>query len=42
MYDTSTKAIEDICHLLQCQPENLIEWKVDIKPDLIYATRFKE
>lgn len=22
--------------------ENLIEWEIDIMPDLIYATRFKE
>ena len=42
MCDASTKAIEDICHLLQCQPENLIEWKVDIKSYLTYATKFKE
>ena len=27
--------------LLQCQPEDLIEWKVDLKPELEYETRFK-
>jgi DNA-binding Xre family transcriptional regulator len=42
MYDVSTKTIEDICQLLQCQPEDLIEWKVDLKPELAYETRFKE
>ena len=31
-----------ICQLLQCQPEDLIEWKVDLKPELAYETRFKE
>jgi len=42
MCDVSTKTIEDICQLLQCQPEDLIEWKVDLKPELAYETRFKE
>ncbi len=42
MCDVSTKTIEDICQLLQCQPEDLIEWKVDLKPELAYENRFKE
>ena len=42
MCDVSTKTIEDICQLLQCQPEDLIEWKVDLKPELAYEIRFKE
>lgn len=42
MCDISTKTIEDICRLLQCQPEDLIEWKVDLKPELAYESRFKE
>lgn len=37
----STKTIEDICQLLQCQPEDLIEWKVDLKPELAYESKFK-
>lgn len=41
MCDVSTKTIEDICQLLQCQPEDLIEWKADLKPELAYETRFK-
>ena len=41
MCDVSTKTIEDICQLLQCQPEDLIEWKVDLKPELAYESRFK-
>ena len=41
MCDVSTKTIEDICQLLQCQPEDLIEWKVDLKPELSYENRFK-
>ena len=40
--DVSTKTIEDICQLLQCQPYELIEWKVDLKPELAYENRFKE
>lgn len=40
MCDVSTKTIEDICQLLQCQPENLIEWKVNLKPELSYEKRF--
>ena len=39
--DVSTKTIEDICRLLQCQPQDLIEWKVDLKPELSYENRFK-
>jgi hypothetical protein len=42
MCDVSTKTIEDICQLLQCQPQDLIEWKVDLKPELSYENRFKE
>lgn len=34
--DVSTKTIEDICQLLQCQPQDLIEWKVDLKEELSY------
>lgn len=42
MCDVSTKTIEDICQLLQCQPKDLIEWKVDLNPKLAYENRFKE
>lgn len=42
MCDVSTKTIEDICQLLQCQPQDLIEWKVDLKSELAYENRFKE
>ena len=41
MCDVSTKTIEDICQLLQCQPQDLIEWKVDLKPELSYENRYK-
>lgn len=41
MCDVSTKTIEDICQLLQCQPQDLIEWKVDLNPELAYENRFK-
>lgn len=40
--DVSTKTIEDICQLLQCQPQDLIEWKVDLKPELSYENKFKK
>ena len=30
MCNVSTKTIEDICQLLQCQPQDLMEWKVDL------------
>ena len=42
MCDVSTKTIEDICQLLQCQPQDLIEWKVDLKPELAFENRIKE
>lgn len=41
MCDVSTKTIEDICQLLQCQPEDLIEWKVDLKPELSYENKYE-
>ncbi len=34
--------IEDICQLLQCQSKDLIEWKVDLNPEVAYENRFKE
>lgn len=37
MCDVSTKTIEDICQLLQCQPQDLIEWKVDLNQN--YPTK---
>jgi hypothetical protein len=40
MCDVSTRTIEDICQLLQCQPEDLIEWKVNLNPELAYENRF--
>jgi hypothetical protein len=40
VYDVSTKTIEDICQLLQCQPYDLIEWKVELKSELSYENRF--
>ncbi len=41
MGGVSTKTIEDIFQLLQCQPQNLIEWKVDLKPELAYERRYR-
>lgn len=40
MGDVSTKTIEEICQLLQCQPQDIMEWKVDLKPELSYESRF--
>ena len=31
-----------ICQLLQCQPQDLIEWKVDLKPELSYENRYMQ
>ena len=39
--DVSTKTIEDLCQLLQCQPEDIMDWKVDLNPELSYENRFK-
>ncbi|MBQ4531336.1 MAG: hypothetical protein IJA36_12140 [Lachnospiraceae bacterium] len=33
--------MEDLCQLLQCQPQDLIEWKVTLNPELSYENRFK-
>lgn len=42
MIDVSTKTIEDLCQLLQCQPKELMDWKVDLKPELSYEYRFRK
>lgn len=42
MYDVSTKTIEDICQLLQCQPYDIIEWYVELNPELSFESRFKK
>lgn len=34
--DVSTKTIEDICQLLQCQPQDIMDWKVELNPELAY------
>lgn len=39
--DVSTKTIEDICQLLQCQPQDIIDWEVELKPELSYENRYK-
>lgn len=36
--DVSTKTIEDICQLLQCQPQDLIDWKVELNPELSFES----
>lgn len=38
--DVSTKTIEDICQLLQCQPQDIMDWKVDLNPELSFENRF--
>ena len=40
--DVSTKTIEDLCQLLQCQPMDLIDWEVELKPELSYENRYKK
>lgn len=42
MIDVSTKTIEDLCQLLQCQPKELMDWEVDLKPELSYEYRFRK
>lgn len=42
MCDVSTKTIEDICQLLQCQPGDLIEWTVELNPELAYENKYKD
>lgn len=42
MYDVSTKTIEDLCQLLQCQPYDIMEWSIDLKPELSYEEKYKE
>ena len=39
--DVSTKTIEELCQLLQCQPQDIMEWKVDLKPELSYENKFQ-
>lgn len=39
--DVSTKTIEELCQLLQCQPQDIMDWRVDLNPELSYENRFK-
>lgn len=34
--DVSTKTIEDLCQILQCQPMDIIDWNVELNPDLSF------
>ena len=36
--DVSMKTIEDICQLLQCQPQDIIDWKMKLEPKLSYES----
>ena len=42
MYDVSTKTIEDLCQLLQCQPQDIMDWEVELDPELSYERKFCE
>ena len=39
--DVSTKTIEDICQLLQCQPQDIMEWEVELKPELSFEFQYQ-
>ena len=39
MYDAKT--IEDLCQSLQCQPQEIMDWEVELDPDLSYANRYQ-
>lgn len=41
MGDVSTKTIEEICQLFQCQPYDIIEWKVDLIPEESYENKYE-
>lgn len=41
MRHVSTGTIEDICQLLQCQPQDILDWEVELKPELSYENRTK-
>lgn len=34
--DVSTKTIEDLCQILQCQPKDIIDWNVELNPELSF------
>ena len=36
--DVSTKTIEDLCQLLQCQPMDIIDWTVELNPELSFES----
>ena len=40
MCDVSTKTIEDICQLLQCQPQELIDWKIVLQKEQAYENKY--
>ena len=42
MYDVSNKTIEDLCQLLQCQPQDIMDWEVELDPELSYERKLCE
>lgn len=40
-FDVSTKTIEELCQLLQCQPYEIMDWHVDLDESLSYIQRLK-
>lgn len=40
MCDVSTKTIEDICQLLQCQPQDLIDWNITLRAEESYENKY--
>lgn len=40
MCDVSTKTIEELCQLLQCQPRDIMEWEVELNTELAYENKY--
>ena len=40
-YDVSTKTIEELCQLLQCQPYEIMDWEIELDEALSYEKRYK-
>lgn len=40
-YDVSTKTIEELCQLLQCQPYEIMDWEIELNEEKSFEKRYK-
>lgn len=41
LFDVSTKTIEELCQLLQCQPYEIMDWEVELDEEKSFEKKYK-